>query len=202
MAFDLNGLIFSLSAYLLGSIPFGLVVSRLCGLPDPRSSGSGNIGSTNVLRISGKKVGALTLLGDLGKGWFVGWLSLTFYSQSSWGLIGLMAVVIGHIFPVFLKFKGGKGVATGLGAILGFHFWIGLTLVMIWMATVRIFKYSSGGALLSFGLFPLISWVVLGKNDFFIFSFVLSGLILFKHKGNIERLMKGTESRIGAQSEK
>ncbi len=200
MAFDLNGLIFSLCAYLIGSIPFGLVVSRLCGFQDPRQAGSGNIGFTNVLRLSGKKVGILTLIGDLGKGWVIGWLSVTFFSQNTWGLVGVLAVVAGHIFPVFLKFRGGKGVATGLGAILGLHFGIGLILVLIWLGTVGIFKYSSGGALLSFGLFPVMSWLVVGKGDFFIFSVILSGLIILTHKANIERLLNGTESRIGSNS--
>lgn len=200
MAFELNGLIFSLAAYILGSIPFGLVVSRVCGTQDPRKSGSGNIGSTNVLRLSGKKVAALTLLGDLGKGWVVGWVAVTFYSQNLWGLIGLLAVVIGHIFPVFLKFQGGKGVATGLGVILGFHFGLGLLMVSLWLATVWIFKYSSGGALLSFGVFPFIGFVYDGSFEFLCFSLLLSGIIFFKHKENIHRLLKGTESRIGSSS--
>jgi len=200
MAFDLNGLIFSLSAYLLGSIPFGLVVSRLCGAQDPRQAGSGNIGSTNVLRLSGKKVGILTLLGDLGKGWVVGWVSLTFYSQTIWALVGMLAVVVGHIFPVFLKFRGGKGVATGLGAILGFHFGTGLILVLLWLGTVALFKYSSAGALVAFGVFPLVSWIMAQDNKFLVFSILFSCMIIFKHKGNIERLLKGTESRIGSNS--
>ncbi len=197
MAFDLSGLLFFLSAYLLGSIPFGLVVSRLCGAQDPRQAGSGNIGSTNVLRLSGKKIGILTLLGDLGKGFVVGWVSLTFYSQTSWGLVGMFAVVVGHIFPVFLKFRGGKGVATGLGAILGFHFGTGLILVLIWMGTVGLVRYSSAGALVAFGVFPLMSWLMTENDNFFVFAIFLSCLIILKHKGNIERLVKGTESRIG-----
>jgi len=164
MAFDLSGLIFSLSAYLLGSIPFGLLV----------------------------------LLGDLGKGFVVGWVSLTFYSQTIWGLVGMFAVVVGHIFPVFLKFRGGKGVATGLGAILGFHFGTGLILVLIWMGTVGVVKYSSAGALVAFGVFPLMSWMMTENDKFLVFAILLSCLIILKHKGNIERLVKGTESRIGS----
>ncbi len=200
MAFDLHGLIFSFLAYFLGSIPFGLVFSRLCGAQDPRMAGSGNIGSTNVLRLSGKKVGVLTLVGDVGKGWVVGWMAASFYSQNIWGLMGVLAVVVGHIFPIFLNFKGGKGVATGIGGILGLHFLIGLILVAIWVATVVTFKYSSGGAIVSFSLLPIISWWMGPNQDFIIFSLILSGLILFKHKGNIQRLLNGTESRIGSQS--
>ena len=199
MAFDPNGLIFSLSAYLLGSIPFGLLVSRLCGVTDPRQAGSGNIGFTNVLRLSGKKVGVLTLIGDLGKGWVIGVLAVTYFSQTLWGLIGLFTVVLGHIFPVFLKFKGGKGVATGLGAILGFHLGLGLFLVLVWVGTVAIFRISSGGAILAFGLFPIMSWMYDANVDFIIFSFMLGGLIIFKHKENIQRILHGTEPRIVSQ---
>jgi len=200
MAFDLNGLIFALLAYLFGSIPFGLVFSHLCGAQDPRKAGSGNIGSTNVLRLSGKKVGALTLVGDLGKGWIIGWLGVSFFSQSAWGLIGLLMVVVGHIFPVFLRFQGGKGVATGLGTILGYHFLLGLILVAIWLGTVWICKYSSVGALLCFGLFPILSWGMGERPDFIIFSLILSGMIIFRHKGNIERLLNGTEGQVGPRS--
>lgn len=200
MAFDLNGLILSFSAYFLGSVPFGLVVSRLFGAQDPRTAGSGNIGFTNVLRLSGKKVGFLTLIGDLGKGWLIGWIAATFYSETIWGFIAVLAVVVGHIFPVFLKFQGGKGVATGLGGILGFHFMMGLILLGIWLLAVGIWKYSSGGALTSFFLFPIIGWIMVQQNDFLIFSIILSLLIVFKHKDNIQRLAKGTESRIGTNS--
>jgi len=200
MVFDLNGLIFSLLSYLLGSIPFGLVVSWLCRVQDPRQAGSGNIGSTNVFRLSGKKVGILTLFGDLGKGWVVGWVGLMFFPHTLWSLVGMFAVVLGHIFPVFLKFQGGKGVATGLGTILGFHFGIGLILLLVWMGTVGLLKYSSAGALVAFGVFPLMSWMMVRNDEFLVFSILLSGLIILKHKGNIERLVKGTESRIGSHS--
>jgi len=200
MAFDLNGLIFSTSAYLLGSIPFGLVVSRLCGTQDPRKAGSGNIGSTNVLRLSGKKVGILTLLGDLGKGWVIGGLAAMYFSQTIWGLVGVFFVVVGHIFPVFLKFRGGKGVATGLGGILGLNIIVGMILVGLWFAAVGLWKYSSGGALLAFGLFPFVSVVMVKSYYFFTFSIILSCLIIFRHKGNIQRLVNGSETRIGSSS--
>ena len=200
MVSDLNGVIFFLAAYLLGSIPFGLVVSRLFGVRDPREGGSGNIGFTNVLRLSGKKVGTLTLVGDLGKGWVVGWVAMSFFSHTIWGLLGVLAVVVGHMFPIFLRFHGGKGVATGLGGILGLHFGMGLMLILIWLTTVGICKYSSGGAIMAFGVFPLLVYLLGGRLDFFIFSILLSGMIIFKHKGNIERIVNGTESKIGASS--
>ena len=136
-------------AYLLGSIPFGLVFSHMLGAPDPRQAGSRNIGFTNVLRVSGKKVGILTLSGDLGKGWLVGWIAGLGFFPNLWALLAVLSVVLGHLFPVFLKFRGGKGVATGLGGILGLHFPMGLVLVVIWAATVGIWKYSAGGALMA-----------------------------------------------------
>ncbi|MDT7041138.1 glycerol-3-phosphate 1-O-acyltransferase PlsY [Candidatus Nitronereus thalassa] len=200
MASDLNGLIFFLAAYLIGSIPFGLVFSRLYGVQDPREGGSGNIGFTNVLRLSGKKVGILTLVGDLGKGWVIGWLATVFFLQTIWGLLGVLAVVLGHMFPIFLKFHGGKGVATGLGGILGLHFGMGLILVLIWLTTVGIWRYSSGGAITAFGVFPLLVFLLGGRLDFFVFSVLISGMILYKHKGNVERLVNGTESKIGSSS--
>jgi acyl phosphate:glycerol-3-phosphate acyltransferase len=200
MAPDLNGLIFFLTAYLLGSIPFGLVVSRLFGVQDPRKGGSGNIGFTNVLRLSGKKVGILTLIGDLGKGWIIGWVATTIYSHSIWGLLSVLAVVVGHMFPVFLKFHGGKGVATALGGILGLHFVMGLILIVVWLSAVGVWRYSSGGAILAFGVFPLLVFLFGGRIDFFVFSLLLSGMIIFKHKGNIERLVNGNESKIGSPS--
>jgi len=200
MFIDLNGLIFSIFAYLLGSIPFGLVASWLFGTQDPRLAGSGNIGFTNVLRLSGKVVGILTLVGDLGKGWVVGWLASNLFQQNIWGLVAIFAVVLGHVFPIFLKFQGGKGVATGLGGVLGFHFWLGVILVFIWLAAVGIWQYSSGGAISSFLFFPIIGFLILHDGKFLVFSILLSGLILLKHKDNIYRLMNGTESQIGSST--
>ena len=118
-----------LSSYLLGSIPFGVVVSRLLGAVDPRSAGSRNVGFTNVLRVSGKKAGILTLLGDIGKGWLAGWVGTMLLHQESAILWVALASVIGHLHSAFLRFKGGKGVATALGAALGVAPWIGLTLM-------------------------------------------------------------------------
>ena len=196
MVLNMNSFLFTLSAYLLGSIPFGLLVSHLLGLKNPRNAGSGNIGFTNVLRISGTKAGTLTLLGDLGKGLIIGWIANSFFSNSILGLAGILAVVSGHIFPVFLNFKGGKGVATGLGGILGFHFTLGLFLVITWIVTVRIFKYSSAGALSAFTILPIISLLIFQEIEFFLFSLLLSAMVILRHKNNIQRLISGTEPRI------
>ena len=189
--------LFCLGAYLLGSIPFGLIFSHMLGETDPRQAGSRNIGFTNVLRISGKKVGILTLCGDLGKGWLVGWIASLGVLPNLWALLAVLSVVLGHLFPIFLKFRGGKGVATGLGGILGIHFPLGLVLVAVWAATVGIWRYSSVGALMAFGALPVASWVMTVDVQFTIFSLLLSGLVIGRHKSNIVRLLDGTESTIG-----
>ena len=118
MSPEILGLLFCLGAYVLGSIPFGLVFSHLLGAPDPRQAGSRNIGFTNVLRVCGKKVGFLTLAGDMGKGWLVGWIAGLEFLPYPWALPAVLSVVLGHLFPIFLQFRGGKGVATGLGGML------------------------------------------------------------------------------------
>ena len=200
MSLEILGLLFCIGAYLLGSIPFGLVFSHLFGAQDPRQAGSRNIGFTNVLRVCGKKVGILTLAGDLGKGWLVGWLAGLGLIPNLWALLAVLSVVLGHLFPVFLKFRGGKGVATGLGGILGIHFLIGLILVTIWAATVGIWKYSSGGAIMAFTVLPAIAWFMTQDLQFAIFSLFLSALVIWKHKGNIVRLLNGTEPSIGRSS--
>ncbi len=197
MSPEMLGLLFCLGAYLLGSIPFGLVCSHILGAPDPRQAGSRNIGFTNVLRVCGTKVGILTLAGDLGKGWLVGWLAGLGYIPHPWALLVVLSVVLGHLFPVFLKCQGGKGVATGLGGILGINFPLGLVLVGLWVATVGIWKYSSGGALMAFGALPVVGWFITLDLQFTIFSLLLSALIFWKHRGNISRLLNGTEPSIG-----
>jgi len=194
---EILGPLFCLGAYVLGSISFGLVFSQLFGAPDPRLEGSRNIGFTNVLRVCGKKVGILTLAGDLGKGWLVGWIAGFGYLPNVWALLAVISVVLGHLFPVFLKFRGGKGVATGMGGILGLHFPMGLVLVVIWAATVVIWRYSAGGALMAFVSLPVVSWFMTFDLQFTIFSLFLSGLVIWKHKSNIVRLLAGTEPRIG-----
>jgi glycerol-3-phosphate acyltransferase PlsY len=167
------------------------------GLPDPRTVGSKNVGFTNVLRVSGKTAGILTLIGDMGKGWVMGYLATQIY-QTEWVVL-LVAIVpfIGHLYSPFLRFAGGKGVATALGSVLGVAPLIGLVLLLAWIGAVVTWRYSSGGALMAFALFPVIAVLVRPTGAFILFSLVISGLIVVKHKGNIERLCKGTESKIG-----
>jgi len=196
---DLTGLIIGLviCGYLLGAVPFGVVISKAMGLPDPRTMGSKNVGFTNVLRVSGKKAGILTLIGDMGKGWVMGFAAMQLL-QDEWAiLIVALAPFLGHLFSPFLGFKGGKGVATALGSVLGVAPLIGLLLLLAWIGAVALWRYSSGGALIAFGLFPIIAALVRPTTAFVSFSVLVTGLIVMKHKGNIERLWKGTESKMG-----
>ncbi|HXV69505.1 MAG TPA: glycerol-3-phosphate 1-O-acyltransferase PlsY [Nitrospira sp.] len=196
---DQQGLIvvLALCGYLLGAVPFGIVVSKTMGLPDPRTVGSRNVGFTNVLRVSGKKAGILTLIGDMGKGWVTG-VAAAQLLQNEWAVLAVaLTPFLGHLFSPFLGFKGGKGVATALGSVLGVAPLIGLLLLLAWIGAVALWRYSSGGALTAFGLFPIIAAMVRPTVEFLLFSIVVSGLIVLKHKGNIERLWSGAESKIG-----
>jgi glycerol-3-phosphate acyltransferase PlsY len=196
---DSHGLIalLAVAGYLLGGVPFGIVISKAMGLPDPRTVGSKNVGFTNVLRVSGKKAGILTLIGDMGKGWVMGFAAAQLL-QAEWAiLIVALAPFLGHLFSPFLGFKGGKGVATALGSVLGVAPLVGLLLLLAWIGAVALWRYSSGGALTAFGLFPIISLFVRPTGPFMLFSLIVSGLIVVKHRGNIERLWKGTESKMG-----
>ena len=187
--------------YLLGAIPFGIVVSKAMGLPDPRTVGSKNVGFTNVLRASGSKAGALTLLGDMGKGWVIGWAAMQWLTDERFIMLVALSVILGHIFSPFLNFKGGKGVATALGAVLGLSPSIGLLLVLIWLGAVAIWRYSSGGALAAFGCLPVVAIVNEQRQEFLAFALIVSGLIWIKHKDNLVRLWKGTENKIGQRKD-
>ncbi|MBK9306012.1 MAG: glycerol-3-phosphate 1-O-acyltransferase PlsY [Nitrospira sp.] len=193
------GLIIGLvvGGYLLGAVPFGVVISRAMGLPDPRTVGSKNVGFTNVLRVSGKTPGILTLIGDMGKGWVMGFAA-TQLLQDEWAILAVtLAPFLGHLFSPFLGFKGGKGVATALGSVLGVAPLIGLLLLLAWIGAVALWRYSSGGALTAFGLFPVIAALLHPSAAFVSFAVMVTGLIVIKHKGNIERLWEGTESKMG-----
>jgi glycerol-3-phosphate acyltransferase PlsY len=183
--------------YLLGAVPFGIVVSKAMGLPDPRTVGSKNVGFTNVLRVSGTKAGVLTLLGDMGKGWVIGWAAMQWLTDERFIMLVALSVILGHIFSPFLNFKGGKGVATALGSVLGLSPSIGLLLVLIWLGAVAIWRYSSGGALAAFGCLPVVAIVNEQRQEFLVFALIVSGLIWIKHKDNLVRLWKGTENKIG-----
>lgn len=184
-------------AYLIGSLSFAVLVSRAFGLPDPRSYGSGNPGATNVMR-SGKKAAAvLTLLGDGAKGWCAVFLAQQL--APGWGASDLgiaaaaLAVFIGHIYPVFFGFKGGKGVATAAGIFLALNIWLGLAVVATWLLTFALSRYSSLSALLASALAPLYAAIFLSKL-YVGMVIVLSGLLIWRHRANIQKLLQGKES--------
>lgn len=198
---DLLWVLMAMVGYLLGAIPFGIVVSKAMGLPDPRTVGSKNVGFTNVLRVSGKQAGILTLIGDMGKGWVMGWAAMHWLTDERFIMLVALSAILGHLFSPFLNFKGGKGVATALGAVLGLSPSIGLLLLLIWLGAVAIWRYSSGGALAAFGCFPVVAIVNEQRPEFFVFSLVVSTLIWVKHKDNLVRLWQGTESKIGERKD-
>ena len=191
--------VFVLMAYLLGSISFGVLASRLFHLPDPRSYGSKNPGATNVLR-SGKQGAALfTLVGDVGKGWAA--VALARYLGSgvdvdATALTGL-AVFLGHLFPIFLGFKGGKGVATALGVLLGFDPWMGLLSAAIWITVAVVWRISSLAALAAAALAPIYALFFLGLDQRTAVVFIMSLLLIWRHKSNIASLIAGQETRFG-----
>ena len=198
---ELLSLLMTVFGYVLGGIPFGIVVSKALGLPDPRTVGSMNIGFTNVLRVSGKTAGILTLLGDFGKGWVCAWVAMHWLTVESYIMIVAFAPILGHMFSLFLGFKGGKGVATAVGVVLGLSPSIGLLLLLIWLGAVAIWRYSSGGALAAFACLPVVAIVNEQRQEFFIFSLIVSALIWIKHKDNIVRLWRGTESKMGKKKQ-
>ena len=186
--------LFIITAYLLGSISSAILLSKLMGFQDPRSEGSKNPGATNVLRIAGKKAAFLTLLGDALKG-FAPVLTAVLTGQPDWlaALTGF-AAFIGHCFPIFFQFKGGKGVATAIAAVVAFNWISGGILIAIWLTIAKVFKLSSLSAIISFLLLPvIIYWQTADVQISMIFA-SLSAILIWRHRGNIQRLLAGTES--------
>lgn len=180
-------------AYCVGSISFAIVVSKLMRLPDPRSYGSKNPGATNVLRTGRRAAAVLTLAGDAGKGWAAVWLASFFTAGIA--LAGLAAFV-GHLFPVFHRFQGGKGVATAAGVLFGLDWRIGLGTVATWLVIAVCFRYSSLAALVSAAFAPLAAALLLGWQSAIVVA-AMSALLAWRHQGNIARLVAGTEPRLG-----
>ncbi len=193
----MNQILFILAAYLLGAISFGILMSKLFGLPDPRTVGSGNPGATNVLR-SGKKLAALlTLIGDSAKGWLAVWLAAHYgLGDQMLCAIGL-AAFIGHLYPVYYGFKGGKGVATALGVLLAYSGWLGLAVLLSWVLVFAIWRYSSLAAIVAGALAPLYAYLLLDNMAYTITTLVLSVLLIWRHRSNIKKLLAGTESGFG-----
>ncbi|MFA6179450.1 MAG: glycerol-3-phosphate 1-O-acyltransferase PlsY [Candidatus Methylopumilus sp.] len=206
--FDFDGLnflgmrVFSLSfivvAYLLGSISFGILVCRAFGLPDPRTTGSGNPGATNVLRSGKKAAAALTLLGDALKGWVAVWLALR-SGLLMWEVCAVaLAVFLGHLYPIYYKFKGGKGVATALGVMLAVSIWLGLAALVTWALVFAIFRYSSLAAIVAAALAPVYAYLLMpGYRDYVWMVVILSLLLIWRHRSNIRKLLDGSEAGFG-----
>jgi len=197
-------LVFIVAAYLLGSISFAVVTSKAFGIADPRTYGSGNPGATNVLRSGKKAAAALTLLGDAAKGWLAVALAMHFASHDAQGvlLVALvfLAVFLGHVFPVFLKFKGGKGVATALGVLLALNVWLGLAALATWLVIALVFRLSSLAALMAAVGAPIYAMVLGLPGVWVLATAIMSMLLIWRHKSNIQNLMTGKESRIGKKS--
>jgi len=185
-------------AYLLGAVPFGLVMARLFGLGDLRKVGSGNIGATNVLRTGNRTAAFLTLILDAGKG-AIAVLLARWLAGDTAAQVAAFASFLGHCYPVYLGFKGGKGVATFLGTLLALAFPVGLAACAIWAAVAATFRFSSLAALAAAGLSPVIA-MMLGNGRYSLLLAALAVLIFLRHAANIARLRAGTEPRIGAKS--
>jgi len=183
--------------YLFGSIPFGVILTRMSGGPDLRSIGSGNIGATNVLRTGNKKLAAFTLLGDMLKGTAAVLVGYHLLGGSQAALAAGFGAFIGHLFPVWVGFKGGKGVATYLGLLIGLAWPVALAFAAIWLSVAKLSKYSSLSALVASLLTPLILWVGAGNEQAALLMAVLALLLWFMHRSNIARLLAGTEGKIG-----
>lgn len=195
----MNALPYALLGYLLGSLPFAVIVSRAFGLADPRTHGSGNPGATNVLRTGNKLAALLTLLGDALKGWVAVRLAMLLGADSLGFAVAGIAAFLGHVFPVFLKFKGGKGVATALGVLAGFSGLLALIVAAAWLATAFLTRYSSLSALVAAVAAPITASLLVGSVEVTGAVLVMSALLIWRHEGNIKRLLVGTESRIGGK---
>jgi glycerol-3-phosphate acyltransferase PlsY len=199
-------IIFTVVAYLIGSISFAVVMSRVFGLSDPRTYGSKNPGATNVLRSGNKKAAIATLIGDAAKGWFAVWLAQLLAERCDVGDFGIalvaLAVFLGHLYPIFFKFVGGKGVATALGVLLGLNVWLGLATLVTWLVIAYAFRYSSLAALVSAIFAPFYFGLLFGtdQKEKLLAVIIMSVLLLFTHRGNIGNLLAGKESKIGSKS--
>jgi glycerol-3-phosphate acyltransferase PlsY len=192
---------FAVAAYLVGSLPFAVIVSKLMGLPDPRSYGSGNPGTTNVLRSGSKIAAVLTLAGDGAKGWFAVWLAIGLGADALTIAVVAFAVFIGHVFPVWLAFKGGKGVATAAGVLLAIDWRVGVASLVVWLITVVVSRYSSLGALVAATFAPFAAWHYGAPDPLLYSAIAMCAVLVWRHQANIVKLLKGEESRIGEKKQ-
>ena len=194
---------FVLIAYLIGSLSFAVLVSRAFSLPDPHSYGSGNPGATNVLRTGKKAAALLTLVGDGGKGWLAVFLAQRFapdWGVAQAGIAGAaIAVFIGHLFPVFFRFKGGKGVATAAGILIAVDLWLGLATLACWIVVAAVFRYSSLAALVASAFAPVFYVWLFSVDAMALAVAAMSLLLIWRHRDNLRRLLAGQEGKIGAR---
>lgn len=192
----LDTLLIVVAAYLIGSLASAVIVGRLLGTGDPRAQGSGNPGATNMLRIGGKKAGALTLVGDMLKGLIAVLIARAIGAGAEVQALAAGAAFVGHLFPVFFGFRGGKGVATALGALLGLQWTVGLLVVGTWLAMAALFRISSLAALVAAAAAPIYMWWLRPEPPFIIASVFMTVLLYWRHRSNIRNLIDGTEGRI------
>lgn len=194
-------IVFLILPYLLGSISFAVIASWIFRLPDPRTFGSKNPGATNVLRSGNKAAAVFTLLGDAGKGWVS--VVLAQHLVPVWGLdneviaVVALLVFLGHIWPIFLCFKGGRGVATAIGVVLGLNLWSGILAIITWIIVALIWRFSSLSALVAATLTPVYAWIFLGLEVNTLIILIIALLVIWRHKANIANLLTGKETRIG-----
>ena len=200
----MNTVWMTVAAYLIGSISFAVVSSKLFGLADPRTYGSKNPGATNVLRSGNKGAAIATLIGDAVKGWLAVWLAIRYQDQLQIGdaTIALVAIAVflGHLWPVFFRFVGGKGVATAAGVLLGLNPWLGVATLVTWLAVAFAFRYSSLAALVAAVFAPFYYGLLFGVEPQLFAVFAMSALLVFRHSKNISNLIAGKESRIGSKA--
>ena len=195
----MTALLCVIGGYLAGSIPFAVVVSRLMRLPDPRSYGSRNIGATNVLRSGNRAAALLTLLGDAMKGWAAVLAARLAGLPEELAALTGFAAFLGHLFPVWLRFRGGKGVATAAGVLIAFDWRIGVAAIAAWLIAVAATRYSSVGALVAALAAPIAAWLLAGPGPVFAAVCAMAILLVVRHRTNIVKLARGEESRIGAR---
>jgi glycerol-3-phosphate acyltransferase PlsY len=197
----LASVVAALIAYLIGSLSFAVLISRVMGLADPRTYGSGNPGATNVLRTGNKAAAILTLLGDAAKGWFAVWLALRLGPRFGVGELGIaavaIAVFIGHLYPLYFGFKGGKGVATAAGVVLALNPWLALATGLTWVIIAGFFRYASLASIVAAVFAAFYSAFGWGFDTRLLALVVIAGLVVYRHRANIANLLAGKERRIG-----
>ena len=189
--------LFAAGAYLLGSIPFAILVSRAMRLQDPRTYGSGNIGATNVLRSGNRLAALLTLAGDTAKGWAAVLIARALGASEEVVALVALAAFLGHVFPVWLKFHGGKGVATAAGVLIAIDWRLGLAVLIVWLTLAAVSRYSSLAAITAALFAPAAAWYLFGTGSTFAALIAMSAVLIWRHQANIMKLARGEERRIG-----